>query len=300
MKLLVNILIVLIGVSPFCSFGASRLDFVNSQKENSILVLQDTDTAVYDLMHLRGRLDRTPKYYNTNIANKRFSILTMEKYFAEILSAEIVNVKMLSVSNYFSTQLGVIIDPNYNYKSLIQVVINEVGELEDISIVKHCIFSINENDLMDATREINWQPAIKNLKPIRSNFILEIYFNPKICADDKWQKSKAAMRHSFNVNKEELIEIYMTNGVRWEMDLVIPMLKVKSKEELFKIFDEVELVSENYIKHVEKELINWSNKNVEASCEQLKEKLNNLLNLQKGYYRMIEKELKQKFQKSIK
>ena len=237
---------------------------------------QELDSFIYDLINLRGQNDRNPEFYQCNTSEKNIFNNKLTIDFCLIRSLRDLNghnlIEIERVSKISEFELGLIgtrcaSGPNIKYSSIFKIYLDKLGNVNDVETFSHGILSISEEDLKVILSKITWKAALKDLNPVASKFAIEIIYENSLCHQETWAKRKQELYSKFPNYRKELMSIYLNNGVMWEDDILIPMMKFQNEKKLSQAFDKVEKKCNLFIDSLNMEFNRLSGQLLEFDCQ---------------------------------
>jgi hypothetical protein len=248
---------------------------------------QVTDSIIYDINHLRSQSDRVPEFFRCSDGDIRYvsvgysisSFSNLEvclsknfNYPINELNDPIKQISLLSADQFMWSQYLNARSTNPRYKSsAFKLELDDKGNVTMIETIRHCIEAISESNIISTLENTVWRPALRNLKPIGSSFIIEIEFNPNLCHQESWSKTKADLYRRFPVYRKELMDTYLRKGTMWDLEILTPMMKYEDESQLSKSFDSVEILCRAYLNTLNSRFNATSKEILDTDCDHTSE-----------------------------
>ncbi len=210
------------------------LPISNVQAYESYFIEQINDTSIYELFNLRSKLDRIPVFQlcsSNNIFSENIKWCFNRKINVEIKSVDLVN--LFQDGNLREGY-------RRTYKSEFVITLSKNGETIDIKLLHHQLKSVSEYQLYEILNDIEWKPALKNLMPVNSKFVLKIIYDEKIRLDELWHAKKLSFLQYHKNRVEQLTSIYLEEEHTYDFDLMEQLRSFENKQKLDSIFIHLE------------------------------------------------------------
>lgn len=213
---------------------------------------QKVDTIEYDIINLTGYEDRKPEYYKCDTTNTRkyrnqHINLCLSKIVDTPSNQNRNTIKIVHIYSEFDYNNRSDYRPDIRYNSVFNIKLDKNGNVKSVLPISHCIESISESDIIQALKEMRWRPALKNLNPVPSKFILEIIYANTLCHEEIWSKKKAELYRRFPEYSKELISVYINEDTIWDLEILGPMMKYDNEAKLYETLKIVELNCQKHI-----------------------------------------------------
>ncbi len=211
---------------------------------------QTVDSMIYKLNHLKGQQDRLPEFYKCNDSNRSsFAYGSINFCLSRGLSTSLKdsNYPIASVQIKDHRKTLDVYHPTIRYSSMFEIKLDKQGKIKNITTLTHCLESIAEAEIIEILLNTTWRPALKDLTPVASTFIIDIIYKSNLCHEEIWSKKKAELYRRFPTYRKELMTTYLNNDTMWDLEILQPMMEYADQVPLSKTFDTVESHCRSYV-----------------------------------------------------
>lgn len=135
------------------------------------------DSSVYDISELYLKGDRYPQIYKVGL----IGCLGPENFKSCLSFALDRNIKIVHFGSALSHLQLYREGFSRKYKSKFEILLGDDGKILSVIKIRHHLKSLPYEEVQSILESIEWLPALYNLKPVKSKFILTLVYHKDAC-----------------------------------------------------------------------------------------------------------------------